>query len=145
MSGASELLILDTNIIIHLIRGNEVARRVDAGFQIRHHPDRPLISVVTLGECLSLVRQFQWGAAKIEALQSLLSEFVVVDINTRPVLERFGEFHALTRSMGRTLGHNDLWIAATAAATGAHLITTDTDFDPLYPNHIRRTIIPESN
>lgn len=145
MSGASELLILDTNIIIHLIRGNEVARRVDAAFQIRHRPDRPLISVVTIGECLSLVRQFHWGAERIHALESLLSEFVVVDINTRPVLERFGEFHALTKSVGKTLGHNDLWIAATAAATGAHLITTDTDFDPLHPHHIRRTIIPESN
>ena len=31
MSGASELLILDTNIVIHLPRGNDVARRVDAG------------------------------------------------------------------------------------------------------------------
>ncbi|HEY3052432.1 MAG TPA: hypothetical protein VGK04_03490 [Thermoanaerobaculia bacterium] len=34
-------------------------------------------------------------------------------------------------------------MAATAAATGAHLITTDTDFDPLHPQFIRRTVIPE--
>jgi tRNA(fMet)-specific endonuclease VapC len=145
VSGASELLILDTNIVIHLTRGNEVAQRVDAGFQIRHRSDRPLISVVTVGECLSLARQFRWGAAKSQALESLLREFVIVDVNTRPVLERFGEFHSMTRSMGKTLSHNDLWIAATAAATGAHLITTDNDFDPLHPSHIRRTIIPESN
>lgn len=142
MTGRNELLILDTNIVIHLIRDNEVGKRVDAAFQIRHRTDRPLISVVTIGECLSLVRQFRWGISKVHALESLLRELVVVDINSRPVLERFGEFHFWTKSVGRTLGHNDLWIAATAAATGSHLITTDQDFDPLHPNHIRRTIIP---
>ena len=143
MSGRNDLLLLDTNIVIHLIRDNEVGKRVDASFQIRHRADRPLISVVTVGECLSLVRQFRWGAAKVEALETLLREFVVVNIDSRPVLERFGEFHSWTKSIGRTIGHNDLWIAATAAATGAHLITTDGDFDPLHPQHIRRTIIPE--
>lgn len=54
MSGKNELLLLDTNIVIHLIRDNEIGRRVDAAFQIRHRPDRPLISIVTVGECLSL-------------------------------------------------------------------------------------------
>ena len=38
-------------------------------------------------------------------------------------------------------GDNDLWIAATAAATAAHLITTDADFDPLHPAYIRRTVV----
>lgn len=144
MTGRHELLILDTSIVIHLIRNNDIAKRVDAQFQIRQRTDRPLISVVTIGECLSIVRQFGWGSAKSQALKSLLREFVVVSVDSRPVLERYGEFHAWTRSIGRTLGHNDLWIAATAAATGAHLITTDTDFDPLYPDHIRRTVIAES-
>jgi tRNA(fMet)-specific endonuclease VapC len=143
VTGPSELLILDTNIVIHLARNNDIAAHVDAAFQIRHRPDRPLISVVTIGECFSLARQFGWGVGKRDQLESLLREFVVVDIDTRPILERFGELHALTRSIGRTLSHNDLWIAATAAATGAHLVTADRDFDPLHPNHIRRTMVPE--
>lgn len=45
--------------------------------------------------------------------------------------------------MGKVLSHNDLWIAAATAATGAHLITTDHDFDVLEGDHIRRTVIPE--
>jgi tRNA(fMet)-specific endonuclease VapC len=143
LTGRDELLLLDTNIVIHLIRDNEVGKQVDSMFQIRHRTDRPLISIVTVGECLSIVRQFRWGTTKVTALENLLRELVVVNIDTRPVLERYGEFHALTRSIGRTLSHNDLWIAATAAATGAHLLTTDSDFDPLHPSHIRRTIIPE--
>lgn len=143
MSEGRELLLLDTNIVIHLLRNNEVGKRVDAAFQIRHRPDRPLISVVTVGECLSLVRQFHWGPAKIEAMEALLRELVIVAIDSRPVLERFGELHAWTRSAGRALSDNDLWIAATAAATSAHLVTTDKDFDPLHPNQIRRTFIDE--
>jgi predicted nucleic acid-binding protein len=145
VTGRNELLLLDTNIVIHLIRDNEVGKRVDAAFQLRHRADRPLISVVTIGECLSIVRQFRWGTPKSQALESLLREFVVVPIDSRPVLERYGEFHAWTKSIGKTLTHNDLWIAASVAAAGAHLITTDNDFDPLYPDHIRRTVIPEQS
>jgi len=144
VTARAELLLLDTNIVIHLIRDNEVAKRVDAAFQIRHRTDRPLISVVTIGECLSLARQFGWGPAKVTTLEALLRELVVVSIDSRVVLERFGELHAWTKSIGRSLAHNDLWIAATAAATSAHLITTDNDFDPLHPAHIHRTIIPEN-
>lgn len=37
MSGRSELLILDTNIVIHLIRDNEAAKRVtDNDFDVLH-------------------------------------------------------------------------------------------------------------
>jgi tRNA(fMet)-specific endonuclease VapC len=143
VSGRSELLLLDTNILIHLLRDNETGRRVDATFQIRHRGDRPLVSIVTVGECLSFVRQFGWGTQKVEALEALLRELVIVPIDSRPVLDRFAEFHSLTRSIGRTLGDNDLWIAATASATSSHLITTDKDFEPLHPTHIRLTIIPE--
>lgn len=145
MSVRRELLLLDTNIVIHLIRDNDIAKRVEALFQIRQRADRPLICIVTIGECLSLVRQFHWGEKKIDALEKLLRELVIVNIDSRPVLDRFGELHSWTKSIGRTIGHNDLWIAAVAAATGAHLITTDSDFDPLHPDRIRRTRIPENS
>lgn len=36
------------------------------------------------------------------------------------------------------MGQNDMWIAATAKATGATLLTTDRDFDHLQGEHIRR-------
>ncbi len=40
------------------------------------------------------------------------------------------------------MGKNDLWIAATANATGATLLTTDSDFDHLSPNFIDLIRIP---
>ena len=39
---------------------------------------------------------------------------------------------------GRPLGKNDVWIAATAAVTGARLLTTDKDFDRLDPLFLSR-------
>lgn len=144
MSSARELLLLDTNVVLHVVRGNEIGQRVDSLFQIRHRPDRPLISVVSIGECLALARYWNWGAAKLATLEQLLRELVVVDIQSREILERFAELHSWAHAHGRALGDNDLWIAATAAAATAHLITTDADFDPLHPQHVRRTYIQSS-
>ena len=36
-----------------------------------------------------------------------------------------------TFSNGKSMGKNDLWIAATAHVTGANLVTLDKDFDHL--------------
>jgi len=44
------------------------------------------------------------------------------------------------------MGKNDLWIAATAAVTGATLLTTDRDFDKLAPRFLAREWIdPETS
>lgn len=34
------------------------------------------------------------------------------------------------------MGKNDLWIAATAHVLGAHVLTTDKDFDHLAPHFL---------
>lgn len=39
------------------------------------------------------------------------------------------------------MGKNDLWLAATAHATGATLMTTDKDFDSISPIFIERILI----
>jgi predicted nucleic acid-binding protein len=104
VTGRNELLLLDTNIVIHLIRDNEVGKRVHAAFQIRHRTDRPLISIVTIGECLSFGRQFKWGDKKVEALEKLLRELVVVNIDSRPVL---GVTVSFTPGRNRSGEHSD--------------------------------------
>ncbi len=88
-------------------------------------------------------RSFGWGEPKKQALEALLRELVVVPIDRRPILENFGHFHSWTRSVGKALSDNDLWIAATSAAIDAHLVTTDKDFDVLHPELLRRTLFTE--
>ena len=62
-----------------------------------------------------------------------------MDIGREPVLRAYAAFDAKLTSAGVRMGQrNDLWIAATAAATGAGVLTTDKDFDALHPDSIRR-------
>ncbi|HEX3694028.1 MAG TPA: type II toxin-antitoxin system VapC family toxin [Polyangia bacterium] len=125
---AGGLLLLDTSVVVHLCRGDEVGSRIDTSYGLRTRPERPLISVVTVGETLGFGKQRRWGEEKMAILRDVLTEFVVVDINHRDILERYAEIRALDRGSGWNLSQNDTWIAATASVTRALLLTTDRDF-----------------
>jgi tRNA(fMet)-specific endonuclease VapC len=105
---------------------------------------RPLISIVTVGELAALAEKLGWGTGKRQRLMDLVREFTVVDISREAIIERYAKIDALSYAQGRRMGKNDLWIAATAAAAGAHLITTDQDYDHLHPNTIQREWIDPS-
>jgi len=141
VSPPSELLLLDTNILVHLIRGNSLGRWLDEQFTLRSRTERPLISVVTVGEALSLSKKFGWGQARIETLEALFRELVVLDISSEVVLRAYADIDHLLSSMGNPIQHNDMWIAATAIAAQARLLTTDRDFDALCPSPLTRTWI----
>lgn len=145
MSTPSRLLLLDTDIVIHLVRGRAIGQAIDRRFQLRARADRPLVSVVTLGEALAFARQRGWGAANIDRLRALLREFVPVNLNAEPVLERYAEISEFLRSNGRAVSNNDVWIAACASAAGATLLTTDRDFDPLHGRYVDRIWIDPRN
>lgn len=129
--------VLDTNVVVQLLRWNEIGRRIDARFGLLASPMPPMISAVSLGEARSLARQWSWGAEKVAHLHALLLRFVVVDIRTEPVVARYVEIDHGSRTLGRKMNQNDLWIAAAAAATSATLLTTDRDFDHLDASLVR--------
>jgi predicted nucleic acid-binding protein len=73
-------------------------------------------------------------------METFLGQFVVADINSKDVIERYAEIAIFsqgklsTRPLGksaRNMGKNDLWIAATASVTNAKLLTMDKDFNHL--------------
>src|SRR5438128_1595358 len=130
--------LLDTNILVALIRGNELGQYIDSAYALKTNLTQSIISVVTVGEMYGLARKFGWGPAKILALRELLDELVWVDINQTQILEAYGEIDHATESAGRRMGQNDVWIAATARAAGFTLLTTDKDFDRLDPVWINR-------
>jgi tRNA(fMet)-specific endonuclease VapC len=139
---ATQILLLDTNILIHLVRDNRIGRSIDARFRLRSGIERPLISIVTVGEALAFARKLNWGPSKTAILEDLFENAVViVDISKDEVLRTYAEIEDLLRRKGRPIEQNDIWIAATAIASGAHLLTTDKDFDPLYPKILDRTWI----
>ncbi len=136
-----EPLLLDTNVLLHLVRGNEVGERIDRSFGLRTRTEKPLMSIVTVGECHAFAAYRGWGSEKKAALDALLHELVIVDINNGTVLRAYADIDAYLTKNGKTVGNNDVWIAATAKAAGALLLTTDTDFAPLDPKFIRHHYI----
>ena len=128
------LFLLGTNVVLTLVRGNALASFIDGKFRLRPLSVRPMISVVTHAEIRVLAGHNDWGTKKLASLQNALDNIVTVDINHPDVLDAYVEIDlfSLRYSGGaRTMGKNDLWIAACAKAAGAILLTTDKDFGHL--------------
>jgi tRNA(fMet)-specific endonuclease VapC len=67
-----------------------------------------------------------------------LGFFKTLTIHEPDVIRAYAAIDAYCEEIGQPLGKNDLWIAATAAVTGARLLTTDRDFDRLVPRFLAR-------
>jgi len=135
--GQETLVLLDTSVVLHLARNDTTGRAIESRFRLTSRRDRPLISTVTEGELLALAYSRQWSPKKLEALRKMLENFVRVDAGLAPVVEWYAKLDAEARRRGAPRGQNDLWIAATAKATGAVLLTCDKDFDWLDPDYLK--------
>ena len=128
--------LLDTSVLLPLLRGGEFGRRIDRDFGLRSSAVRPLISIVTHGEIAVLAARNGWGDKRREVLANMLNELVTVDIGHPDVIDAYVavDLHSQAHPEGaRNMGKNDLWIAACAKAAGATLLTTDNDFAHLPP------------
>lgn len=128
------LYLLDTSVVVALVRGNALGKHIDSAFGLSSSKRRPLISVVTHGEVRVLAVRNDWGASKLAVLQDALDGLVTIDINVEAVIEAYVsiELYSQRHPEGsKNMGKNDIWIAACAKAAGATLITTDKDFNHL--------------
>lgn len=132
---------LDTNILIHLLRDSATAKKVAEKFFIKENPTL-IISIVTQGEIESIALQNGYGEKKLNELKKLFTEFLVIPVNDKEIVDRYAEIDAYSQGKfsgkslpsgisSRNMGKNDLWIAATASLTKTTLLTTDGDFDHL--------------
>ena len=128
-----------------MVRNRDLGKRIDRQFGLTRRADRPLISVVTVGESLTLGAIWKWGPTKLDALRAMLNELVVIGLRQGDIVDRYAALSAHCKAHGLTLSDNDRWIAATARAAGAVLLTTDKDFDHLHPSHIQRIYIDPSS
>lgn len=143
-SASQSVCLLDTNILVHLIRGKPVGKAIEAKFGLHGALNRSTICIVTVGEAYSLARKWNWGQHRLVRLQNLLAQVVWVDIHRAPILDAYGELDDFSNRLGRPMGKNDVWIAAVAKVSGMTLLTTDADFDHLHPGHIRRIRVDEN-
>ena len=132
-----EQLVLDTNILIHWLRGRVAGAKLSADYGLGARRPRPIVPLVVKGESKSFALQCGWGDGRQKALDVLLSELPVADIASEAVIERYARVDHQSRRLGRRMGKNDLWIAAIASVQGAVLVTTDQDFDHLHSTFLQ--------
>jgi tRNA(fMet)-specific endonuclease VapC len=124
--------LLDTNVVVALVRNNDLGSYLDSTYRLTAGIQPFYVSVVLLGEVRALALKFGWAAARQASLVSLLALFTPLDISYEDVLQAYADIDAHSEAHGRTMGKNDLWMAATARAFDLTLLTTDTDFDHLH-------------
>jgi tRNA(fMet)-specific endonuclease VapC len=113
---------LDTNIISDLIRNPQgrAAKRI-----ARVGEDNICTSIIVAAE-------LRYGCAKssskrlLKAVDDLLGEIHVLPFEV-PADAEYGGIRSELETAGKPIGGNDLLIAAHAYATGATIVTTNTD------------------
>ena len=132
-----EQLVLDTNILVHWLRGKGAGLKLREDYELGARRPRPIIPLVVKAEIKSLALQFNWGEQRNEQLDALLRELPVADISSEAVIQAYAHVDHESRRVGRRMGKNDLWIAAIALVQSAVILTTDKDFDHLAANVVR--------
>ncbi len=132
--------LLDTNILLIYLREKQLAEIIDKQYKVLSYPNIPIISVVTVGELMSIAIQNNWGELRLARLNEFVKQFLIADINVESVIQRYAEIDAFSqgkkpnqalKSSAKNMGKNDLWIAATASVLNIPLLTTDKDFSHL--------------
>ena len=136
--------LLDTSILLGYLRGAKWAQYLECRLAPTQPPNLALVSVVSHGEILSLAAKFAWGKRKRKNLDELLRELSFVDISSPAILAAYAEIDAMSENLGRKMGKNDVWIAATAKVLDAVILTTDKDFDHLEGVHLQRFLVDQA-
>lgn len=128
--------ILDTNILVHYVRQDRTWTHIQSRYAIFEADPTPVISVVTIGEIRSLATRLNWQADRRSHMNFIVDHVVRITIAADEIYDAYATIETFSLSNGKSMGKNDLWIAATANYLGAHLLTTDKDFLHLSPNFI---------
>jgi tRNA(fMet)-specific endonuclease VapC len=113
---------LDTNIISHLIRNPQ-------GNTARHFAK---VGEESLCTSIVVAAELRYGCRKIgsarllKAVEDVLSEIDVLPFDV-PADAEYGSIRAELEAAGKPIGGNDMLIAAHARATGATIVTGNTD------------------
>ncbi|MCE2434162.1 MAG: type II toxin-antitoxin system VapC family toxin [Candidatus Latescibacteria bacterium] len=116
-------ILLDTNGYSHLKRGHRrVATLVRGSEEI-------FLSIVVIGELLYGFRQGSRSDRNIAELQAFLNNPYVTSVPISFVTaDHYAQIAMSLKAKGRPIPSNDIWIAAHAMETGAHLISSDRHF-----------------
>lgn len=135
--GSNDLIALDTNTLVHWVRQDLTGKCLLEQYALGQRIERPVLPTIVEGEILGLARCWKWGSAKLGRLNEIIAELVRVDVGHPDIVQAYADLYFLDQKNGHNTGENDLWIAATAKATGAVLLTCDGDFRWMTPTHLQ--------
>jgi predicted nucleic acid-binding protein len=97
------------------------------------------VSIVTVAELRVgvLMADATQLESRLSTYEQVVSGFEALPVNAA-VAERFAALFASSRRQARAVRVNDTWIAATALAHGACVLTQDNDFDGLDDVDVRK-------
>ena len=121
------IVLLDTTVLIDLLRGRPVAERLRA---LRRQADVPVTSPVNVEEIVRGLRAAERAAAKL-----LLDGLIVVPLD-RAAGERAGAWRRAYAADGTTLTQADCLIAAAAVSLGGRLATGNPRHFPMPEVHV---------
>lgn len=133
MEASSVPDLLDTSILLHLVRKDALAEWALDCYAFRREESQPLVSIVSVREIYALALRLGWASQRRQRLDDNLSRARMVPLDFPGAIDAYARIDAHCRGLGTPIGENDTWIAATAHATGAWLLTADKDFDHLSP------------
>jgi predicted nucleic acid-binding protein len=121
------IYLLDTNAISDLMRS---APRIEDWMAALDPRDRVVICTIVRGEVLFGVGRLPEGRRRFE-LEDTAHKFLAA-FRCEPVPPLAADFYAAVKlarqQRGLALDENDLWVAATALAMGATVVSRDRDF-----------------
>ena len=133
--------LLDTNLLLGFIRQAPWAIQARAEFNLGDQDVMAFTSVVCQGEILALAEKNGWGSGKRTRLENVLKDVPTLSIDNERILDAYARIDAWTHGKpvnsprnapppktAVPMKQNDIWIAATAHASGAELLSADKDF-----------------
>jgi len=150
--------LLDTNMLLEFTRKAQWAEWAYEEFGLGAADNIVFTSAICRGEILAITEKFGWVPKKRTELVRVLNQFTALDINKDSILEAYAAIDVWTHGKPVTdprfptplkpaisMKQNDLWIAATAIASNATLLTTDKDFDHLDGVCLSRVWVDQAN
>lgn len=117
-----EYVVCDTTVVSDLRRGGQGCSAMTILTQAVK-----VISVVTIGELRAGAILAGWGERRRAGLEATINAYVHVDVDGETA-DVWSRLQAECVRLGRNVGLNDLWIAATSLRLGCPVASLDADF-----------------
>jgi predicted nucleic acid-binding protein len=115
-----DVVVVDTDVVSYIFKSQPFGCAYDEDLK----GNVPLISFMTAAELERWILQNEWGEQRVHRLRSYLRRFGVIH-SSSDLCSLWAEVMLESRRAGRRMESADAWIAATALAYDAPLVTNN--------------------